>query len=75
MEIRKVFVMGAGVMGSGIAQVASQFGYKVTMEDISEEFLKKGLTTIDKSLSRVVKKGSITEQDKANIMSRISTTT
>jgi len=75
MEIRKVFVMGSGAMGNGIAQVTAQSGYSVTMEDISEEFIKKGLTSIDKSLSRVVKKGSITEQDKTNIMSRISTTT
>ncbi len=75
MEIREVFVMGAGVMGSGIAQVTAQAGYKVTMEDISEEFIRKGLATIDKSLSRGVKKGSISKQDKADIMSRISTTT
>ncbi len=75
MEIRKVFVMGAGVMGNGIAQVAAQSGYSVTMQDISEEFVKKGMASIDKSLSRVVKKGTITEQDKTTIMSRISTAT
>ncbi len=75
MEIKNVFVIGAGVMGSGIAQVTAQAGYKVTMEDISEEFIKRGLASIDKSLSRGVKKGSISEQDKANIMSRISTAT
>ncbi len=75
MEIRKGFVMGAGVMGNGIAQVAAQSGYSVTMQDISEEFVKKGMASIDKSLSRVVKKGTITEQDKTTIMSRISTAT
>ena len=75
MGIKRVFIMGAGIMGSGIAQVTAQAGYKVTMADISEEFIKKGLATIDKSLSRGVKKGSISEQDKASIMSRVSTTT
>ncbi len=74
MEIRNVFVLGAGVMGSGIAQIASQAGYQVIMEDISEEFVKESLTNIDKSLSRAVKKGSISEQDKVTIMSRIRTT-
>ena len=75
MEIKNVFVMGAGVMGNGIAQVTAQAGYKVTMSDISEELVKKGLADIDKSLSRVVKKGTISDDDKANIMSRISTAT
>ncbi|MFC1933317.1 3-hydroxyacyl-CoA dehydrogenase family protein [Chloroflexota bacterium] len=75
MEIRKVFVLGAGAMGNGIAQVTAQAGYEVTMEDISAEFIKKGLASIDKSLSRGVQKGTISEQDKTSIMSRISTTT
>lgn len=75
MEIKNVLVMGSGVMGSGIAQVAAQAGYKVTIEDISEEYIKKGVASIDRSLSRGVKKGSISEQDKVNIMSRLSTAT
>jgi len=75
MEIKNVLVMGSGVMGSGIAQVAAQAGYKVTIEDISEEYIKKGIASIDRSLSRGVKKGSISEQDKVNIMSRLSTAT
>ena len=52
MEIKGVLVMGAGLMGSGITQVTAQAGYNVTMEDISEEFINKGLASIDKSLSR-----------------------
>ncbi len=75
MEIKNVLVMGSGAMGSGIAQVAAQAGYKVTIEDISEEYIKKGVASIDRSLSRGVKKGSISEQDKVNIMSRLSTAT
>jgi 3-hydroxybutyryl-CoA dehydrogenase len=75
MEINNVFVVGAGLMGSGIAQVVSQSGYKVTLEDVSEEFIQRGLGLIDNSLNRIVKKGNLSEQDKISIMSRISTTT
>ena len=75
MEIKTIFIMGAGVMGSGIAQVTAQAGYKVTMEDISEEFLQKGLASIERGLSRGVAKGNISEDDKADILSRISTAT
>ena len=75
MAVKKVFIMGAGIMGSGIAQVTAQAGYNVTMEDVSEEFLKKGLDNIDRSLSRMVKKGSISEDDKAKIISRVNTAT
>lgn len=71
--IKRVFVMGAGVMGSGIAQVAAQTGYKVTMMDINEDLINEGLTTIEKGLGRGVKRGTITEQNIADIISRIST--
>ena len=74
MAIKNVFVMGAGVMGSGIAQVSAEAGYNVTMMDIKEEFLSKGLASIEKSLDRKIKKGTIQESDKANAMSRIKTT-
>ena len=75
MEIKKIFVMGAGLMGSGISQVVAQAGYEVTMEDVSQEVINSGLATIDRSLSRGVKKGTITEKGKADIVSRIRTTT
>ena len=75
MNIRKVFIMGAGVMGSGIAQVMAQAGYSVTMQDISDEFIQKALNGIEQSLGRVVRKGTISEEEKASIVSRISTTT
>ena len=74
MAIKNVFVMGAGVMGNGIAQVSAEAGYNVTMMDIKEEFVKKGLDTIGKNLDRKIKKGTMTESDKANVISRIKTT-
>lgn len=75
MAIKKVFVIGAGTMGNGIAQVTAQAGYDVMMSDIKDEFIKKGLAAIDSSLARGVKKGTMTEAEKAAIMARIKTTT
>jgi 3-hydroxybutyryl-CoA dehydrogenase len=75
MAIKKVFVIGAGQMGNGIAQVSAAAGYDVIMSDIKEEFVKKGIETISKSLDRGVKKGTMTEAQKAEIMARIKTTT
>ena len=74
MAIKNVFVIGAGVMGSGIAQVSAEAGYNVTILDIKEEFLSKGLASIEKGLDRKVKKGTVQESDKASAMSRIKTT-
>ncbi len=53
MEIKTLGVVGAGQMGSGIAQVASSSGLSVIMSDIQEEFLKKGVSAITKSLDRI----------------------
>jgi 3-hydroxybutyryl-CoA dehydrogenase len=75
MAIKNVFVIGAGTMGNGIAQVSAQAGYNVTMSDIKDEFVKKGMEAIGKSLDRSVKKGTMTEADKAAILARIKTTT
>jgi 3-hydroxybutyryl-CoA dehydrogenase len=75
MAISKVFVIGAGQMGNGIAQVTAQAGYSVIMSDIKEEFVKKGMETISKSLDRGVKKGTMQESEKAAILARIKTTT
>ena len=74
MAIKKVFVIGAGTMGNGIAQVSAQAGYEVLMSDIKDEFVKKGMAAIDNSLGRLVKKGTMQESDKAAVMSRIKTT-
>jgi 3-hydroxybutyryl-CoA dehydrogenase len=75
MAIKKVFVIGAGQMGNGIAQVTAQAGYDVTMSDIKDEFIQRGMDTISKSLDRGVKKGTMTEAEKAAIIARIKTTT
>ena len=68
-------VIGAGQMGNGIAQVAATSGMDVIMNDISAEFVQKGLATITKILTRSVGKGKITETEKESILGRISTST
>jgi len=62
-------------MGSGIAQVAAQTGFQVILNDMKDEFVQKGLQTIDQNLSRNVSKGRITEEEKQAILSRISKST
>ena len=74
MAIKNVFVIGAGTMGNGIAQVSAQAGYNVTMSDIKDEFIAKGMATIEKSLDRQVKKETIQESEKTEILARIKTT-
>ena len=74
MAIKTVFVIGAGTMGNGIAQVTAQAGYNVTMSDVKEEFISRGMAAIEKSLDRGVKKGTMEESEKAAIISRIKTT-
>ena len=75
MEIKKVGVVGCGLMGSGIAQVCAQSGYQVVVSEINEELLNKGLKIIDKTLAKSVEKGKLTEQDKAAIQGRLKGTT
>jgi 3-hydroxybutyryl-CoA dehydrogenase len=75
MEIKVLGVVGAGQMGSGIAQVASASGLSVVMSDVKEEFLEKGFSAVEKSLSRMVKKEKITEEDQKVILGRIEGTT
>jgi 3-hydroxybutyryl-CoA dehydrogenase len=75
MEIQTIGVVGAGQMGSGIAQVASASGLSVIMSDIKEEFVQKGVSAIDNSLSRLVKKGTISQDDQKNTLARIKQTT
>ena len=75
MDIKTLGVVGAGQMGSGIAQVAAASGLSVLMSDIKEEFVERGFSAIDKSLGRIVKKGSLSEEDKGAILGRIEGTT
>jgi len=74
MEIKTIGVVGAGQMGSGIAQVASQSGFQVVMSDIAESFIQKGLSSISKNLDRMIEKGKITLKIKEEILGRIRTT-
>jgi 3-hydroxybutyryl-CoA dehydrogenase len=68
-------VIGAGTMGNGIAQTAANSGYEVVMCDISEDFVKRGFSSIEKSLDRFVKKEMMTAEQKSDILGRIKTTT
>ncbi len=68
-------VVGAGTMGNGIAQVAARAGYEVVLHDVSEEFLQRGLSAIDKSLQRDVDKERLDSETKQAITKRIRTTT
>ncbi len=75
MGLSKVTVFGAGTMGNGIVQVCSRSGIDVTMIDVDQKFVDRGLQTIGKSLDRMVKKEKITEETKAEILGRIKTST
>ncbi|MDM5332318.1 3-hydroxybutyryl-CoA dehydrogenase [Ureibacillus composti] len=72
MAIQKVMVIGAGQMGSGIAQVCAQAGYDVILNDIKQEFWDRGIGVITKNLSRDVAKGRKTETEKETVLNRIS---
>ncbi|OAT81728.1 3-hydroxybutyryl-CoA dehydrogenase [Desulfotomaculum copahuensis] len=71
MEIQKVMVIGAGQMGSGIAQVSAMAGCRVILNDIKDEFVQRGLGIIQKNLSRDVSKGRLEEAHKEAILKRI----
>jgi len=75
MEIKKIGVVGCGLMGAGIAQVSAQSNYPVVVSEINEELLNKGLKIIDKTLAKSVEKGKLAEQDKAAIQGRVKGTT
>ena len=75
MAIQRVGVLGCGLMGSGIAQVAAAGGYPTIVKEVAEEFLKKGMAGIDKSLGRFVEKGTMTADQRSQTMSRLKGTT
>jgi len=75
MDIKTIGVLGAGSMGSGIAQVAAQSGYNVVVRDIEDRFVDRALKGIDKFLSKSVEKGKITADDKNATLGRIKGTT
>jgi 3-hydroxybutyryl-CoA dehydrogenase len=75
MEIKTIGVLGAGVMGNGIAQVAAQSGYNVILRDIEDRFVESGIKNIDKFLAKSVEKGKMTADAKNEVMGRIKGTT
>ncbi len=75
MEIKKIGICGCGLMGSGIAEVASKAGMTVVVREINDDLLKKGLGRIDKSLSRAVQKGKLDEAGKKAVLDKITGTT
>ena len=75
MAIQKVGVLGCGLMGSGIAQVAAMAGYSTVVREAADEFLKKGMASIDKSLARFAEKGTITADQRTQTLGRLKGTT
>src|SRR5204863_4373884 len=75
MAIQKVGVLGCGLMGSGIAQVAATAGYSTTVKEVADEFLKKGMAGIEKSLGRFVEKGTLTAEQRSETLGRLKGTT
>jgi 3-hydroxybutyryl-CoA dehydrogenase len=75
MDISQVMVVGAGQMGAGIAQVAAQAGLKVVLRDIRDEFVERGLQSIQRQLQRSVDRGRMTPEQMAETLARITPTT
>jgi 3-hydroxybutyryl-CoA dehydrogenase len=75
MAIKKVGIVGCGLMGRGIAEVSAKSGYNVVVSEINKELLDKGMAAINQSLSKAVEKGKISEADKAAALGKIKGTT
>ncbi len=74
MQIRKVGVLGCGLMGSGIAEVAARAGYETVVREVSEEIVEKGIQKIHGSLGKAVEKGKMTAEDRDQVVSRLTGT-
>ena len=75
MEIKKVGVLGCGLMGSGIAQVAATAGYETVVREVSPDLIERGFAGVEKSLARFAEKGSITGEQQKEIRARLTGTT
>ncbi|MEI3604252.1 3-hydroxybutyryl-CoA dehydrogenase [Pseudogracilibacillus sp. SE30717A] len=75
MDVRNIVVVGAGQMGSGIAQVCAQSGYHVVLHDINEDIVERGINSIHRLLTRAVEKGRITDIEKDGTLNRLTTST
>jgi 3-hydroxybutyryl-CoA dehydrogenase len=74
MEIKKICVLGAGLMGSGIAQISAEAGYEVSMRDIEERFVQGGLNIIKKNYERAISKGKMTKEQADALLSKVKGT-
>src|SRR5512134_1962471 len=75
MKIRKVGVLGGGLMGSGIAEVSARAGYETVVREVSEDLAAKGRGRIESSLGKAVERGKLPAADRDSALARISTTT
>ena len=75
MDVKKIAVIGSGAMGNGIAQVGIMAGYTVSMHDIEQRFVDKGMSTVKDSLAKFVGKGKITEDQNKDMLARLLPTT
>jgi 3-hydroxybutyryl-CoA dehydrogenase len=75
MEVTKIMIVGAGMMGAGIAEVAAQAGYQVILNDVNQEAVERGLATVKKDLEKGVKKEKISAGHKDIILDRIALST
>ncbi len=75
MDIKRIGVVGAGAMGSGIAQVAAQSGCTVVMQDVTDEFVKKGMDSIGKFLAKGIERGKVTKEQRDEVLNKIKGTT
>ena len=74
MEIKKICVLGAGLMGSGIAQISAEAGYEVSMRDIEDRFVQGGLNIIKKNYERAISKGKMTKDQADTLLSKVKGT-
>ncbi len=75
MEIKKICVLGAGLMGAGIAQTAAQAGFKVSIRDMEDRFVENGMASIQSNLDRSVSKGRLDKDEAQKVMGQITGTT
>jgi len=75
MDIKKVGIVGCGLMGSGIAEITARAGYEVVVTEVTEDFLKKGISRIEASTQKAVDKGKMVAEDRTALLGRIKGTT
>ena len=74
MNIKKIGILGAGIMGAGIAQVAAAAGFTVVLRDIEDRFVEKGLSVIKKNMDKAVEKGKMSAEDANTLLGRVTGT-